>query len=36
VDLRASRAGHTPAWYPALRLPLSTGAVLSLLMGAIA
>jgi hypothetical protein len=34
IDLRATRAGITPSWYPRLRWPLSTMAVLSLLVGA--
>lgn len=36
VDLRASRLGEAPAWYPRLRIPLSCVVVASLLIGAIA
>lgn len=35
-DLSRTKAGLAPAWYPKLRWPLSTGAVLSLLAGAAA
>jgi hypothetical protein len=35
ADVAASRRGETPAWYPALRWPLSCGAALALLSGAL-
>jgi hypothetical protein len=35
ADIAASRAGETPAWYAALRWPLSCGAALALLAGAL-
>ena len=35
VDLRATRAGHAPSWYPRLRIPLSVAVALSLLAGAL-
>ena len=36
VDLRAARIGAAPAWYPALRLPLSVTVVASLLLATFA
>ena len=36
VDLRATRLGHAPPWYPKLRIPLSLVVIASLLVGAIA
>jgi hypothetical protein len=36
VDLRATRRGEAPLWYPKLRIPLSGVVVLSLLVGALA
>lgn len=36
TDFHATRLGHAPAWYPRLRLPLTAGVVLCLLVGAIA
>ena len=36
VDLRATRRGEAPPWYPKLRIPLSCVVVLSLLVGALA
>ena len=35
VDLRATRRGDAPPWYPKLRIPLSCVVVLSLLVGAL-
>jgi hypothetical protein len=34
VDIRATRAGAAPAWYPRLRIPLSCAVAASLLVGA--
>lgn len=34
LDLRATREGLAPAWYPSLRLPLTVGAAASVLVGA--
>ena len=34
ADLRATSAGLAPNWYPRLRLPLSLGAMVALLVGA--
>jgi len=34
VDIRATRAGEAPAWYPRLRIPLSCAVAASLLVGA--
>ena len=34
VDLRATRAGHAPPWYPKLRIPLTCVVVAALLIGA--
>ena len=34
VDLRATRLGHAPPWYPKLRLPLTCVVVAALLLGA--
>ena len=34
VDLRATRAGHAPQWYPKLRIPLTCVVVAALLFGA--
>ena len=34
VDLRATRLGHAPPWYPKLRLPLTCVVVAALLFGA--
>ena len=36
VDLRATRAGHAPPWYPKLRIPLTCVVVAALLLGVIA
>ncbi len=36
VDLRATRAGHAPRWYPKLRIPLSCVVIAALLFGAMA
>ena len=36
VDLRATRAGQAPQWYPRLRIPLSCVVIASLLFGAVA
>ncbi|MEM6441025.1 MAG: DUF3429 domain-containing protein [Pseudomonadota bacterium] len=36
ADLSLTRAGGAPAWWPALRLPLTAGASASLLLGAAA
>lgn len=36
IDWRAARRGVVPAWYPALRLPLSLAAIASLLLAAAA
>jgi len=35
VDLRTTRLGQAPLWYPKLRIPLTTMVVASLLLGAI-
>ena len=35
VDIRATRLGHAPAWYPRLRIPLSCAVAVSLLAGAL-
>jgi hypothetical protein len=35
VDLRATRLGDAPLWYPRLRIPLSGVVVASLLLGAL-
>jgi hypothetical protein len=35
VDLRATRSGDAPPWYPKLRIPLTSMVVASLLLGAI-
>jgi hypothetical protein len=35
VDLRSAKAGQAPPWYPALRLPLSVGASVSLFYAAL-
>jgi hypothetical protein len=35
VDIRASRSGEAPPWYPKLRIPLTTMVVASLLLGLI-
>jgi hypothetical protein len=34
VDIRATRAGEAPAWYPRLRIPLSCAVAASLVVGA--
>ena len=34
VDIRASRTGHAPPWYPKLRIPLTCLVVTALLFGA--
>ena len=34
VDLRATRLGHAPQWYPKLRIPLTCVVVAALLLGA--
>jgi len=34
IDIRATRAGEAPAWYPKLRVPLSCAVAASLLIGA--
>ncbi len=34
VDLRATRAGDAPRWYPTLRIPLTCIVVAALLLGA--
>ena len=34
VDLRATRAGNAPQWYPKLRIPLTCVVVAALLLGA--
>jgi len=34
VDIRATRAGEAPAWYPRLRIPLSCAVAAALLVGA--
>lgn len=36
VDLRATRRGEAPAWYPKLRIPLSCVVIAALLVGALA
>ncbi|MEO1688206.1 MAG: DUF3429 domain-containing protein [Pseudomonadota bacterium] len=36
ADVSLTRAGGAPTWWPALRLPLTVGAVLGLLVGAAA
>ncbi len=36
VDLRATRLGQAPPWYPKLRIPLSCVVIASLVLGAIA
>jgi hypothetical protein len=36
VDLRATRLGEAPAWYPKLRIPLSCVVMAALLVGALA
>lgn len=36
ADVSLTRAGGAPAWWPALRLPLTAGAVICLLLGAAA
>jgi hypothetical protein len=33
VDIRATRAGEAPAWYPSLRIPLTCIVVAALLLG---
>lgn len=35
IDLRATRIGRTPAWYPTLRIPLTLAAVAGLIIGAV-
>lgn len=35
VDIRATRAGHAPSWYPKLRIPLTCVVVATVLLGAI-
>lgn len=35
VDLRATRAGDAPPWYPTLRIPLTCIVVAALLLGAV-
>lgn len=35
VDLRATRLGMAPRWYPTLRIPLTGAVVVSLLLGAL-
>jgi hypothetical protein len=35
VDIRATRAGEAPAWYPRLRIPLSCAVATALLVGAV-
>jgi hypothetical protein len=35
VDIRATRAGEAPSWYPTLRIPLTCIVVAALLLGAI-
>jgi len=35
VDIRATRAGEAPPWYPRLRIPLSCAVAASLLAGAL-
>ena len=34
VDLRATRAGHAPPWYPKIRIPLTCVVIAALLLGA--
>lgn len=34
IDLRATRLGQAPQWYPRLRIPLTCAVVVSLLLGA--
>ena len=34
VDIRATRAGHAPQWYPKLRIPLTCVVVAALFIGA--
>ena len=36
VDLRATKIGRAPAWYPKLRIPLTCAVVASLILGAVA
>ena len=36
VDLRATRLGQAPAWYPRLRIPLSCAVIATLVLGAVA
>jgi ABC-type proline/glycine betaine transport system permease subunit len=36
IDIRATRAGQAPPWYPKLRVPLSGVVMAALLLGAIA
>ena len=36
VDLRTTRLGEAPAWYPRLRIPLSCAVIASLVLGAVA
>lgn len=36
LDVAAARRGETPAWYPRLRIPLTTVVVASLVLGAMA
>jgi hypothetical protein len=36
VDLRATRIGEAPLWYPRLRIPLSCAVIAALLVGALA
>jgi hypothetical protein len=35
VDLRATRVGQAPPWYPKLRIPLTCAVVATLILGAI-
>lgn len=35
VDLRATKIGRAPAWYPKLRIPLTCAVVASLILGAL-
>jgi hypothetical protein len=35
VDVRATRSGDAPPWYPKLRIPLTSMVVASLLLGVI-
>ncbi len=34
VDIRATRLGHAPQWYPKIRIPLTCVVVAALLFGA--